>query len=349
MTKQHITLYIPGLFDSVAMRPSEIPQLMALETLIARANRCHGSETSYYSCVLEQFDTDIDRDAIPVAAVSRYADGGEKDGYIWMHSDPVYLNADKDRLILQGSEILELDMSEVNTLLQELNTLFADNGWYFEAFHNNRWYVRLPQKPQSDFYHLTHVLGRSVEPFLPRGTDQIDWHRFLNEAQILLHASSVNHLRAQQNKRPINSVWCWAPGKLPEQMRSYWDSVYADEPFVKGLAMLSDTPVHTVPVSIRSILDEWSDADTDHNTLVVIESSEEDILSLDSDHYLEKILMLEQRWFAPLLQAIHDKRLTGISLLTGHGECYQVTKNNLRRFWRKRKRITLNNKTIHAP
>ena len=168
---------------------------------------------------------------------------------------------------------------------------------------------------------------------------------------MLLHASPVNHQRAQQNKHPINSVWCWGPGKLPQQVNSDWHSVYANEPFVKGLAMLSDTPVNAVPASVGHIITEStsSDANNEHHTLVVLESSEEDILSLDSGHYLEKISMLEQQWFAPILQALNTRRLASVSLLSCNSARYQLSKRQLRRFWRKRKRISLNRNTMRAP
>jgi len=351
MTKQHITLLIPGLFDSIAMPPRAMPPLVALETLLARADQHEGLADSYNTCVLEHFDIGADRDHIPIAAVSRHADGGDRDGHIWMHIDPVYLNADKDRLILQGGQILEMDFAEAGTLLQELNTLYADDGWYFEAFHQNRWYARLPQEPLSSFHALSDVLGRSVEPFLPRGEDQTYFHRFMNEVQMLLHASTVNHQRAQQDKHPINSVWCWGPGKLPQQVHCDWHCVYANEPYVKGLAMLADTPVHAVPASADHIIAEsmGGDADSEHHMLVVLEPSEEDMLSLDSGHYLEKISMLEERWFAPLLQAINTRRLASISLLGCDSVRYQLGKHQMRRFWRKRKRISLNRNTMRTP
>jgi hypothetical protein len=345
MTTQHISLLIPDLFECISKAQQSIPRLAALETLLARADQHVDTADAYYACACEQFDFEVDSNAIPVAAVSRYADSGRKDDKVWMHVDPVYIEADKDRLILRGSGMLEVDKAESTALLQELNTIYAEDGWLFESFNAARWYVRLPQQPGSCFHDLGEALGRSVEPFLPKGADQTHWHRFMNEVQMLFHASEVNQQRAQQNQYPINSIWCWGPGEIPEQVSADWHAVYAEEPFIRGLAMLADTPVYSVPASAETVIDKASATDivNEVHMLVVIEPSEEDILSTDINHHLDKLSMLEKNWFAPLLQALKQNRVASVSLLTCNGVKYRLNKHHLRRFWRKRKKISLSN------
>jgi hypothetical protein len=341
MTTQYISLLIPDLFECISKVQRPIPRLAALETLLARADQLVDSADAYYPCVLNQFDLKVEPDTIPVAAVSRYADSGYKDDKVWMHVDPVYIEADKDRLILRGNSMLEVDKVVATGLLQELNTLYAADGLQFESFYPERWYVSLPQQPESRFYALSEALGRSVEPFLPKGEDQTHWHRFLNEVQMLLHAAEVNQQRAKHNQYPINSVWCWGPAKIPEQVGAHWDTVYSEEPFAKGLAMLADVPVYSVPSSAESVIDMLYATDTvnEGHTLVVIEPSEEDILSVDTRHHIDKLSMLEKNWFEPLLQALKKNHIASVSLLTCNGVQYRLEKHCLRRFWRKRKKI----------
>jgi hypothetical protein len=341
MTIQHISLLIPDLFERISKVQRSMPRLAALETMLARADQLVDSADSYYACAFNQFDSELESDTIPIAAVSRYADSGYKDDKVWMHVDPVYIEADKDRLILRGKSMLELDKVEASRLLQELNTLYAEDGWQFENYYPERWYVGLPQQPESRFHELSEALGRSVEPFLPKGKDQTHWHRFMNEVQMLLHAAEVNQQRAQQNQYPVNSVWCWGPGKIPEQVSARWNTVYSEEPFIKGLAMLADISVYSVPASAQSVIDKLSATDTvnEGGSLVVLDPSEEDILSVDTNHYIDKLSMLEKNWFEPLLQALKKNHVASISLLACNGVKYRLDKHSLRRFWRKRQKI----------
>ena len=159
----------------------------------------------------------------------------------------------------------------------------------------------------------------------------------------MLHASSVNHTRAQADKFPVNSLWCWGPGKLPKRVTSVWDTVYTEEPFVKGLALLSDTSVYPLPESAGSILPELKSSANDaleHRTLVVLDPSERDILSLDFEHYLDKLSQLEQNWFSPLLQSLKAGEISSISLLTCNAVGYTLKRHHLWRFWRKRNRLS---------
>ncbi len=316
-----------------------MPRLAALQTLLARADQQVGTAKPYHACVADQFELQHDADSIAVAAVSHYADSGRKDDKVWMHVDPVYMEADKDRLVIRGSDVLELQRSEVDALQQELNNLYADDGYRFEAYAGNRWYMCLQQRPKSRFHAMDEVLGRSVEPFLPQGADQTHWHRFMNEVQMLLHASAVNQQRVGQDQFPVNSIWCWGPGKMPEQVRGHWHAVFSDEPFVKGLALLAGTTVHSMPASAEALLDKAAvtDKSSEVHALVVIEQSEEDMLSLDSHYHIDKLSKLENNWFAPLLRALRQRRIASVSLLPCNGVTYKLKKNHLWRFWRMRR------------
>lgn len=343
MTKQHITLLIPGLFNSIAALPRTMPQFTALETLISRADQSELKQTAFYACVLDLFAIGSQH-TIPIAAVSRYADGGDPDDYVWIHIDPVYLKADKDRLILQGSEILDMQMHEANTVIQELNAQFGADGWYCEAFTPHRWYARLPRQPEAHFHTLVDALGRSVEPYMPTGLQQSEWHRFMNEAQMLLHASSINHQRAQDDKFPVNSLWCWGPGKLPKHVTSSWHHVFSNEPFVKGLALLSKSRLNALPMTAAEVLTGLSvspDVLDDQQILIVLESTEKDILSLNFEHYLDRLTEHENNWFSPLLRALKSKQIESINLLSCNGRKYSLKRHHLRRFWRKRQRVSV--------
>jgi len=343
MTTTHITLLVPGLTKNFPYHTKQLPHLPALETILARSNHTPVSEDSFSSSVLQQFK--IDQNISCNAAIDRYADSGNKDERIWMHVDPVYMEADKDRLILRGNQVLELDKDSADMLLKELNALYADDGYVFECYHPHRWYLSVPHLPASKFHSLENVLGRSVEPFLPTGDDQSHWHRFMNEVQMLLHASEINHQRAIEQQYPVNSVWCWGPGHIPELSDSGWDAVVTDDVFVKGLSLLTNSPVYPVPQSTDELLGQalTKKPHGESQILMVMGETEEDLLSQDINDYQNKLLMLEKNWFSPLLKALKSNTVSSINIQTCHGDGYQLNKKMLRRFWRKNKKQPLAN------
>ncbi len=345
MTTVNITLLVPELFKGLGSDSNQLPRYEALETLLARSDHIKTTADSYCACVLQQFKLDTELNTFPSAAISRYADSGCKDDRVWMHVDPVYMQADKDRLILRGNQMLDLDKASADALLMELNALYAEDGYLFECYYPHRWYLRLPQVPLSRFQSLAHVLGRSVEPFMPEGEDQTHWRRFMNEVQMLLHASEVNQQRFEQQQYPVNSVWCWGPGEIPESLPSTWDAVYTDEVLVKGLSLLSDTQAYQLPESATGLLQHWQSHCTkpESHVLVVLEQAEEAILSLDMNSAQEKLQHMEQHWFKPILEALKKNEIASINLLACNGMQYQLNKKQLRRFWRQRKKISLDN------
>lgn len=343
MTTTNITLLVPDLFKGIARDSNQLPRFEALETLLARSDRIKTTTDSFYACVLQQFHIDAELNCFPSAAVSRYAESGCKDERVWMHVDPVFMQADKDRLILRGSHMLELDKSTADLLLQELNKLYAEDDYLFECYHPHQWYLRLPHAPLSRFQALSNVLGRSVEPFMPEGEDQTHWRRFMNEVQMLLHAADVNQQRLEQQQYPVNSIWCWGAGEIPGSLQSPWDEVYTDDVLVKGLSLLSDTQVHQLPESATELLQHWpSNRNSNKSQVLVVHTQNEaDLLNLDMNYTIEKLQRMEQYWFKPLLQALKNKDISSISLLACDGMQYRLDKKQLRRFWRPRKRISL--------
>ncbi len=337
MTKPHISLLIPDLFACIDKAQSSVPRLKALETLLARADRSTAEPKSYYPCISELMGLECESKHIPVAAVSRYADSGLKDQRVWMHVDPVYIEADKDRLILRGNSMLDLDTDESSTLLQGLNDLYAEDGWQFESYNNERWYVSLTKLPASSFHSLSDARGRSVEPFMPSGADQTHWHRFINEVQMYLHAAESNQQRLEQQQYPVNSVWCWGPGQLPDSIISPWQAVYTDEPFCKGLAMLAGVLVYSPPPRVESVIEENSSDQI--NRLVVLSPDEADMLSMDTRHHTDRLIKLETAWFKPLLQALKQGRIASLGLQTCEGHCYRLKKLGLSKIWRRRRKI----------
>jgi len=344
MTTSHITLVIPGLFDSLSRQNQVMPRYNALEMLLAKSDKSLYEADSYHDYILKQYQVEL-KTAGCVAAVSRFADSAYLDNNLWMQLTPVFLNADKDRLILQGQSMLSIKQREADKLISELNDCYKEDGWRFESYDPERWYVSIDKHPDSLFHGYFDALGRNVEHYLPRGKDQTEWHRVVNEIQMLFHASEVNQVRIENSHYPINSVWCWGIGEIPQSVNSHWHMVYTNDVFCKGLAMLSHNPVFDLPehadVLQKNILSD-AGVKQDHEelqNLVVLQQSEEDCLSLDFSHYTKRISELEENWFQPLLNQLKQGLCASITLIACNGFSYRIEKKHLRRFWRRQKPI----------
>ena len=192
MTKT-LHLIIPGLLGPWTLQPEfPLPQTTALERLLGRAT-VQSAATGLEATLFTLFGLAPDSDAndLPVAAVTRLADGGAANRGWWLRADPVHLQADLHQILLLDARILNIDAGEAQTLLNEFNRVFAADGWNLEIPHPSRWYLRLDQHPDIRTYPLMAAIGHNINPLLPFGGASPRWHTLLTEIQMLFHSSPV--------------------------------------------------------------------------------------------------------------------------------------------------------------
>lgn len=183
---------------------------------------------------------------VPAGAVSCLGDTGTHPEGYWLRADPVHLRATLRDLFLEPPRSLGMTMDEAERLAQDIGRHFADRGWRLVIATPERWYLQAPAarlRTHSTF----DAAGRNVNEFLPSGDDARSWRAILNELQMLLHEHPVNRQRESEGRPEINSLWFWGGGTLPECAGSQWHRVWSDDPLVKGLAALSQTPVSPLP------------------------------------------------------------------------------------------------------
>ena len=202
-------LFPPEHFLQAAVQGLRLP---ALETLVARGRRSAPPAVGLEGALCCAWGIARQRDW-PWAALSREVDGGISDQAYWLRVDPVHLRIQRDRVILLGSELLNLPAEESAVLCADLHTHFGD------AFHPlplqpGRWYWRLDRDPQMETTPPSLAVGRSVETLLPGGPGAAQWRALLNEIQMLLARHPVNQQREARNLPVINSVWIWGGGHV---------------------------------------------------------------------------------------------------------------------------------------
>lgn len=176
----------------------------------------------------------------PHAALTRVADAGLDDARstAWLRADPAYIRPDINgaRLLATGAP-LSLSAQDVEAFLPALRPLFGDAGFLLDAPHPTRWYLRLPRETQlPDFPAPDQALGEDVFDHMPGGPQGRRWRSLLSEVQVVLHNHPHNDVRAQAGLVPVNSLWFWGGGVLPDYATSGATTVFTDDVVLHGLA-----------------------------------------------------------------------------------------------------------------
>ena len=178
----------------------------------------------------------------PHAALARVTDAGQDDARLgaWLRADPAHLRADINGVRLLGvGHTVGIDSSDVDALLPALRPLFGDAGMHLDAPHPERWYLRLAHATRlPEFASPEQALGDDVFEHTPDAPEARRWRALASEAQVVLHNHPHNARRLESGRVPINGLWFWGGGVLPDAVASDTPTLYSDDPELRGAAAL---------------------------------------------------------------------------------------------------------------
>jgi hypothetical protein len=333
----HCELLVPALLptrDTLHEALSAL-RLPALETLLARGRSSWSEALTPERWLIEAFEAE---DApLAAGALTVLADGAPDGGpgqASWMRADPVHLRLHGEVLTLVPSAAFGIVGEEAGALCETLGKHFAE-AFTLYPLRPERWCARLESDLSVASESPLAVAGSELDAHLGAGPDTRRWHALLNEIQMALHDHPVNRAREERGLPAVNSVWLWGAGRLPASASGSWRSVAADEPIALGLAQLARTRYGPRPASAE----EWlARAPEDGRHLFVLDGLRAASALGDAQAYREGLLVLETRWFAPLLAALRAGR---IGMLTLHvpdaaqALSFEAIRGDLRRFWRR--------------
>ncbi|AXK71817.1 phosphoglycerate mutase [Lysobacter sp. TY2-98] len=250
----------------------------------------------------------------PAAAVTRQAECGDAGDASWVRADPAYVRADINgaRLLAIG-EMLGLDADASEALLRPLRPLFGDAGMPIDAGRPNAWYLRLaPGSPLPTFPSPDDALGSDLFEQMPQGPEGRRWRALMSEAQVLLHHHPINADRLNRGLAPINSIWFWGAGRLPDHVRTSYGSIHSQDPTVRAFAQLAGVTV--APLEMWSLPD--GDAAFDLRPA-------------------RNFAALCQAWIEPALAAVAAKRIGTLRLMWADGERFDIRRSQSLRFWKR--------------
>lgn len=299
-------------------RLSAQPLVEPVARALGRSDRTVPADAGERAQLLRHFEL-LPR-GFPVAALTRQADAGDAGHGAWLRADPAYVRPDiSGAQLLACGESLQLTQADADALLPALRPLFGDCGFLLDAPAPGRWYLRLPREAKLPVFAApADALGANLLEQLP-GMDGSDspesrrWRSLLSESQIVLHNHPHNAARLAAGKVPVNSLWLWGGGLLPDHVTSRVQFVHTDDALLRALALAANLCVEAPASSFTA---------TDDNGLF-------DLRALRDPDSLCK------HWLQPAMAALQTRRIGRLLLDCEDGNGFVLERHQRWRFWRK--------------
>lgn len=158
--------------------------------------------------------------------------GTDPQGYC-LFAYPVYLHARREHLVLMTGEEFELSEAEATAILDTLREHYPH--WHLERTGDAMWFIITDEDPDIETSPLHEALGEDINEHLPRGADAMAWTTIMNELQMILFDTEVNREREAAGRPPVNSLWFWGGGRLPEVEVRGWRRLVSNDPVALGI------------------------------------------------------------------------------------------------------------------
>jgi hypothetical protein len=177
-------------------------------------------EARCWSGLLMKALTGSEQDA-PFALVSPYVNGRVDPNQTWLRADPVHYVAGREDVALGSLHDFTVSESEAKACIAALNAHFAQDGLIWHAQSPKQWLLRAPGALEVHTVDPWAGMNMPARYVPMQGEHARQLRRWTTEAQMLLHAHSVNAAREARGERAINSVWMWAAGgSLPPALEN---------------------------------------------------------------------------------------------------------------------------------
>jgi hypothetical protein len=258
------------------------------------------------------------------AALTRQADAADAAGAAWLRADPAHVRPDINGARLLGiGERLSLSQEDVDALLPALKPVFGDSGFSLDAPVPMRWYLRLPREAKlPGFSAPDDALGEDLFEHQPDGPEGRRWRALLNEVQIVLHNHPWNARRAERGLVPVNALWVWGGGVLPDTVSSAVSQAASDDDLVRALAVVAGGRAVRLPPMFSS------------EVVSTPASASASGVALFDLRRVRDLAALQRDWLVPALRALADGTLAALDIDAADGMCLRLARGQRWRFWR---------------
>ena len=294
-----------GLADLLSSaRPESDPfDAIALESIVCKAFGLHGEGADDWPIATHSYRYDFDEE--PPSPVYRV--------------DPVYVRPGLSDVHVTLAAELSLELVDAMTLVDELNQHFAGDPGRVVAGHPHRWYLQDTEFQPTATTAPTLAASGLVTELYPGAGNASQWRSFLNEAQMVLHASSTNERRRLKGLPTINSLWLWGGGApvVPEQR---WRSLDSDD---------------ALAAALWDALDEYVQGDA----LVVVTSMYLPAIRQDIEQWRHAFSAFVEHQLPSLCSALEESSVAALRLHPGFGPMFNCHRQSGWSFLKQRKRL----------
>lgn len=261
----------------------------------------------------------------PLAAAAMRGFGLTPQQGHWFIVHPVHIQLARNHLVLADTRRLQLAEDDARVLF-DLAKPFFDELLWGDA---NTWFMRADSWQGLDTASPDAAMGSNLADWMPAGPTALGFKKLQNEIQMLWHEHPVNEARQQRGLAPVNSFWMWG-GAGTQAGRDAGQHLAVAAP---------GGPAHTshVPGWLRALATPGAKAAPGEAGTIVLPHLIPAGAGNDWGAWLGAMQQLEQEWFAPLLAALQDGRITELTLILADRDGWKeirTTKASLRKFWR---------------
>ena len=334
----HVDLVLPGLFnlplnefDPVFLKT----KLPALNHLLSGSKSEPNSHYEFESIIANYLGLP-DRQTLPFAQA--YVDEAADNRHRHLLCRGIHLKADMHSALVIPLQDNSINQDDEALILEDLQALFSEDC-DLKRLDNGLWLMSLKVCDPSDCYpHYLSVIGRKANQFIEQSRQALPWYKLMNEMQMFMHQHSINQNRLETGLLPINSLWFWGAGNLPELNveNSHW---YCDNKQLIKFAYSAGIRNSSLDQLATDQLATISDVEDS----VIIDLSLLEALKISNDANLQaKLEALEETIFKPVLAVAKLKRLT-LRLRAGYQSDFTLSplSNSLSKFkfWQHRKSL----------
>lgn len=248
----------------------------------------------------------------------------------WFVLQPVHIHIARDHLVLTDPRQLMLSEQDSRALFEIARPLFDEAGKTLLYGNAATWFARADDWADLQTSTPDAASGRNIDIWMPSGPGERDWRKVQNEVQMHWFDSAINVQREARREKPVNSIWLWggaAASDIPAPRR--YTAAFNLCAWMQ--AFCTQVPMHAHADTASTVI-----AAKPQQGLIVLDALLEPALASDWARWLASMHALEEKWFAPLLQAFQGGAVERLSLVATHDTQiseFIVTRASLRKFW----------------
>jgi hypothetical protein len=229
----------------------------------------------------------------------------------WFTLSPVHIHIARDHLVLTDQRKLDISDNEAHALFDAAKILCNEVGMNLLYGDEKNWFLRADQWHELQTSTLDAACGHNIDIWMPKGEFGLPWRKLQNEIQMSWFIHAVNTKREERGDNRLNSLWLHS-----------------------GSSSLASTPpVHDATETLEQIIQKLKQQEM---LCLNLDALLAPALNNDWPAWLDAIHRLETEWFAPLLQALSDKRIPSLSLIVTDARTvtdFRLTPRSFWKFW----------------